>query len=114
MRSALSALPRWLKCLRIGESFCLPQEGLSAKAARRVRALALGRALANIDAIEAASLPNSEYDVIMAVRNKWANMLFHEAGEIFQDAGPGQVIDPYVIGQPVYGPHFVGRDDVIR
>jgi AAA ATPase domain len=83
---------------------------------RAARAFALNRALGELKSIlnNPQSLPNTERDLIICISENWQAALLHITSEVGEIAITKPIINPYVIGDPVFGSRFVGREDVIR
>ena len=81
---------------------------------RSARSLALNRALGELTAVlEDKSLPEPEKDLILDAAEKWREALLAVAGEVGEVNITEAVANPYVIGDPVRGRLFVGREDIL-
>jgi AAA+ ATPase superfamily predicted ATPase len=83
---------------------------------RYSRSSALNRALGQLKNIldNANTLPQAEQGLIVDIAQTWQNALLNVAGEVGEIAITEPVSNPYVVGDPVEGNLFVGREDVIR
>jgi hypothetical protein len=83
---------------------------------RSARAFALNRALGEIKYIldNGKTLPQAEQDLIIDIAQTWKEALLQIAGEVGEISITEPVHNPYVIGDPVLGKLFVGREDVLR
>ncbi|MGL5058375.1 MAG: AAA family ATPase, partial [Microcoleus sp.] len=80
------------------------------------RSLALNRAFGELETIrqQADILPKSERDSIIDISEKWLEILLPVTVKIGNISIDRPVTNPYVIGDPVKGNLFVGREDIIR
>jgi hypothetical protein len=80
------------------------------------RSFALNRALGELNNIlnNKDSLPNAERDLIVNIAETWQEALLNVAGELGEISITKPVRNPYVVGDPVVGNLFVGREDVMR
>ena len=85
-------------------------------ASRFKRSSTLNRALGELQSIlnNAKTLPQAERDLILDIAQTWQTALLKIAGEVGEVAITKPVINPYIIGDPVEGNLFVGREDVMR
>lgn len=83
---------------------------------RSARALALNRALGELTDIlnNANTLPQAERSLILGIAQTWQEALLQVAGEVGEISITKPVTNPYVVGDPVEGNLFVGREDVLR
>ncbi|HEY9803094.1 MAG TPA: ATP-binding protein [Leptolyngbyaceae cyanobacterium] len=83
---------------------------------RSARSLALNRALGELTSILNTSdnLPQAERGLIVNITQTWKESLLKIAGEVGEISITKPVINPYVIGDPVQGNLFVGREDVLK
>jgi hypothetical protein len=86
---------------------------------RSARAFALNRAMGEvgelIDFLEKAdTLPVAERGLILDIALPWAKSLLKVAREVGEVSITKPVTNPYVVGDPVEGNLFVGREDVLR
>jgi AAA+ ATPase superfamily predicted ATPase len=80
------------------------------------RSLALNRALGELTNTlnQAETLPQAERGLIVDIAQTWKESLLQIAGEVGEISITKPVTNPYVIGDPVQGHLFVGREDVLR
>ncbi|OUL28351.1 ATPase [Nostoc sp. T09] len=83
---------------------------------RSAKSLALNRALGELINIlnQADTLPQAERGLIVDIAQTWKESLLQIAGEVGEVAITKPVINPYIVGDPVQGNLFVGREDVMR
>jgi len=83
---------------------------------RTARAFALSRALGELTSIldHKNTLPKAEKDLIIDIAETWQEALLQIAGEVGEIAITEPISSPYVIGDPVEGNLFVGREDIMR
>ncbi|MFN6436649.1 MAG: AAA family ATPase [Nostoc sp. DedSLP01] len=83
---------------------------------RSARSLALNRALGELTKIlnQANTLPQAEQGLIIDIAQTWKESLLQIAGEVGEISITKPVVNPYVVGDPVQGHLFVGREDIIR
>ena len=83
---------------------------------RSARAFALNRALGEITNIlnHTETLPQAERSLIVEIAQTWKEALLSVAGEVGQISITKPVSNPYIVGDPVEGNLFVGREDVMR
>ncbi|QHG18486.1 ATP-binding protein [Nostoc sp. ATCC 53789] len=83
---------------------------------RSARSLALNRALGELTKIlnQANTLPQAERGLIIDIAETWQESLLQIAGEVGEISITKPVVNPYVVGDPVQGHLFVGREDIIR
>ena len=80
------------------------------------RSSALNRALGELTTIlnTADNLPKAEQELIIDIAQNWQQQLLQIAGEVGEIVITKPVNNPYVIGDPVMGNLFIGREDIIR
>ncbi|MBC1237052.1 ATP-binding protein [Nostoc sp. 2RC] len=83
---------------------------------RSARSLALNRALGELTKIlnQADTLPQAEQGLIIDIAQTWKESLLQITGEVGEISITKPVVNPYVVGDPVEGHLFVGREDIIR
>jgi hypothetical protein len=83
---------------------------------RSARAFALDRALGELTDIlnKANTLPRVGQRRIEYIAQIWQQALLQVAGEVGEISITKPVTNPYVVGDPVQGNLFVGREDVLR
>ncbi|MFW9260650.1 AAA family ATPase, partial [Nostoc sp. CALU 546] len=83
---------------------------------RSARSLALNRALGELTNIlnQANTLPQAEQGLIIDIAETWKESLLQIAGEVGEISITKPVVNPYVVGDPVQGHLFIGREDIIR
>jgi len=72
----------------------------------------LGELTALLDELD--SIPEAEREIFQDIATVWREALLREAGEVGEVAITRRVKNPYVIGDPVMGRLFVGREDILR
>ena len=97
---------------RVVEDIQLVQRSVS----RATRAFALNRALGEIKNIlkYSNSLPNTERDLIINIAQTWQEALLNITAEIGEVNITKPVSNPYIVGDPVVGDRFMGREDIIQ
>jgi len=87
-----------------------------ASASRTARAFATNRALGELQHIieYEADLPEAERGLVIEIAKTWRNALLDITAEVGEINLTQPVQNPYVIGDPVEGDLFVGRDDIMR
>jgi hypothetical protein len=80
------------------------------------RARAFSRALRQLKDIlnNAKTLPQAERGLIVDIAQTWQEALQGIAGEVGEISITKPVINPYIVGDPIQGNLFVGREDVVR
>ncbi|NEO27201.1 MAG: AAA family ATPase, partial [Kamptonema sp. SIO4C4] len=83
---------------------------------RTTRSLALNRAQGELKHLldNADSLPEAERELIYDIAQTWQDALLNIASEVGEIEITQPVTIPYVIGDPVEGKLFVGREDICR
>ncbi|MCC3565155.1 MULTISPECIES: ATP-binding protein [unclassified Microcoleus] len=83
---------------------------------RSARSLALNRALGQLGTLlnQSNIIPKTERILILKIVIKWVDILLQVTGKIGDISITQPVTNPYVIGDPVQGNLFVGREDIIR
>jgi len=83
---------------------------------RSTRSFALNRALGELETIlnRIETLPEAERELIKDIAQTWQESLLQIAAEIGHISITKPVTNPYVVGDPVEGNRFVGRDDILR
>lgn len=83
---------------------------------RSAKSLALNRALGELTNIlnQADNLPQAERGLIVDIAQTWQESLLQIAGEVGEFTITKPVVNPYIVGDPVQGNLFVGREDIIR
>ncbi|MEH2256781.1 AAA family ATPase [Nostoc sp.] len=83
---------------------------------RSARSLALNRALGELTKIlnQADTLPQAEQGLIIDIAQTWKESLLQITGEVGEISITKPVANPYVVGDPVQGHLFIGREDIIR
>ena len=97
---------------RVIEDTQLIQRSIS----RATRAFALNRTQGELTNIlnHPQILPEAERGLIIEIAQNWQQALLQVAGEVGEISITKPVRNPYIIGDPVLGQRFVGREDVIR
>ncbi|MDJ0693038.1 ATP-binding protein [Mastigocoleus sp. MO_188.B34] len=100
------------KLHRVIEDIQLVQRSVS----RATRAFALNRAQGELTNIlnNSDTLPQAERGLIIDIAQNWQKALLQIAGEVGEVSITKPVRNPYIIGDPVLGDRFVGREDVMR
>ncbi|MDY7012766.1 MAG: AAA family ATPase [Cyanobacteriota bacterium] len=79
------------------------------------RSLALNRAQGKlVKVLDIKALPEVERELILEIVQSWLNLLVNLAGSVGAVETTQPVRNPYVIGDPVEGRLFVGREDILR
>jgi hypothetical protein len=81
------------------------------------RSAALGRAVSTLTEMITdvkESCPDPEWPIVKEIAEQWRDVLSKAAGEIGQVAIIKPVTNPYVVGNPVTGKAFVGREEIFR
>ncbi len=83
---------------------------------KSARAFALARAIGQLKEIldNADTLPQAEKDLILDIAQTWQEALESIASNVGNTSITKPVENPYVIGDPVEGDLFVGREDIMR
>ena len=97
---------------RVVEDIQLVQRSVS----RATRAFALNRALGELKNIldHPNSLPRTEKALILSIAQTWQESLLNLTGDIGRVNITKPVSNPYIVGDPVVGDRFMGREDIIR
>jgi hypothetical protein len=97
---------------RVVEDVQIVQRSVS----RSARAFALARAQGELTNIlnNADILPQAERSLIVDIAQTWKEALLQVTGEVGEISITKPVTNPYVVGDPVEGNFFVGREDVLR
>jgi hypothetical protein len=87
-----------------------------ASASRTARAFATARALGEMQHIidHPDDLPEAERSLVIEIAKTWRNALLDITAAVGEINLTQPVQNPYVIGDPVEGALFVGRDDIMR
>jgi hypothetical protein len=81
------------------------------------RSAALGRAVSTLTEMIADvknTCPDPEWPIVKQIAEHWRDVLSKAAGEIGQIAITRPVTNPYIVGNPVTGKVFVGREEVFQ
>ena len=83
---------------------------------RAARSFALNRALGELKNVldNANTLPQAERSLIFDIAQTWQTALLGIAGEVGEISITEPIRNPYIIGDPVVGERFVGREEVLR
>ena len=83
---------------------------------RATRAFALNHAQGELTNIlnNSQTLPQAERGLIVDIAQTWQKALLQIAGEVGEISITKPIRNPYIIGDPVLGDRFVGREDVMR
>ncbi|MFM6511540.1 MAG: AAA family ATPase [Microcystis panniformis] len=84
---------------------------------QQTRSLALNRIIGKLIDItdqQAATLPSAEKALILSIAEKWAKISTSIAGTVGTVTITQPIPNPYIIGDPVIGKRFVGREDILR
>ena len=89
---------------------------LNPQESRLVRNSSLNRATGELKGIinEKAILPEAERELILHIAQNWLNAVESIALEIGSLTITEPIINPYIIGDPVEGQLFVGREDIFQ
>lgn len=85
-------------------------------ASRSARAFATNRALGELQHIldYQEDLPEAERALVVGIAKTWQEALLDITAEVGEIQLTQPVRNPYVVGDPVEGERFVGRDDIMR
>jgi hypothetical protein len=91
---------------------------------QQTRSLALNRTIGELVHIigelrditdqQAATLPQAEKELILSIAEKWAEISTSIAKTVGTVTITQPIPNPYIIGDPVIGKRFVGREDILR
>ncbi|MBW4623393.1 MAG: ATP-binding protein [Cyanosarcina radialis HA8281-LM2] len=83
---------------------------------RKTKSLALSRAVGRLTEVinNKSNLPEPEKKLIIKIARTWKTAIEGIAKDIGQIAITQPVTNPYIIGDPVFGNLFVGREDIFR
>ncbi|MFM7712663.1 MAG: AAA family ATPase, partial [Microcystis sp.] len=84
---------------------------------QQVRSLALNRIIGELRDItdqQAATLPPAEKELILSIAEKWAEISTSIAKTVGTVTITQPITNHYIIGDPVIGKRFVGREDILR
>ncbi|NJO65100.1 MAG: ATP-binding protein [Richelia sp. RM2_1_2] len=83
---------------------------------RATRAFALNHAQGELTNIlnNSQTLPQAERGLIIDIAETWQKALLQIAGEVGEVTIAQPIRNPYIIGDPVMGEKFVGREEVMR
>jgi len=83
---------------------------------RVTRSLSLTNALSDLKDLlsQAKRLPQAEKELILNIARTWQEALLRVAPDVGQMAIDKPIANPYVVGDPVEGRLFVGRQDILR
>ncbi|MDJ0773000.1 MAG: ATP-binding protein, partial [Mastigocoleus sp. MO_167.B18] len=83
---------------------------------RQVRAFAISRAIGEIRQIldTSGTIQQAERQLVINITQTWRTVLERLAGEVGKVEITTPVTSPYIVGDPVEGEYFVGREDIIR
>jgi hypothetical protein len=97
---------------RIAEDIQVIQHSLS----RSARAFALSRAIGELKKLrdKPYAFPELERELIKTIVWNWTVALLDVASEVGKASITERIHNPYVVGDPVQGNLFVGREDVLR
>ncbi|BAY12233.1 ATP-binding protein [Calothrix sp. NIES-2098] len=89
---------------------------VNSSVSRSAKSMAFNRALGELANIlnQADSLPQAQKELIREIVINWGMSLLQIAGEVGEIAITKPVLNPYIVGDPVQGNLFVGREDIIR
>ncbi len=82
---------------------------------RAARSFALNRAQGELKKVldNAKTIPQAEQGLIVDIAQTWKEALLSVAGEVGEISITKPIRNPYIIGDPVVGERFVGREDVM-
>lgn len=81
----------------------------------RLAALARAvEALETLDAFAAAEVDAPEQALLRRIVRQWRRLVSEAGGMVGRATVSGPVVNPYVVGNPVTGALFVGREDILR
>ena len=105
----------WQAITRL-ERVILEVGAVQRSASPTARSLALNRAQGELQTIleEKENLPQAERQLIIKIAETWQASLLEIAGKVGIITITEPVKHPYIIGNPVEGSLFVGREDILR
>jgi len=109
--------PDALKALNRLRSVALGTAVANESISRLNRAAALNRALGELTQLlddVHQTCPHPEREIVQQIAAQWRDALGRAAAEIGQIVVAKPVENPYVIGNPVVGKQFVGREEIIK
>jgi hypothetical protein len=71
-------------------------------------------ALKTLDEYVTAEVVPPEQTILQRIIRQWSDLIIEEGGEVGRDEIVEPVANPYVVGNPVTGDLFVGREDIMR
>ena len=85
-------------------------------ASKATRSWALNRAIGEVVAVQKMidTIPQAERALIEEIAKNWQSILVSESSEVGSIIISEPVKNPYVAGDPVVGPGFKGREDILR
>ncbi|WP_333390203.1 ATP-binding protein [Microcoleus sp. B6-A1] len=83
---------------------------------RSARAFALSRALGELKNLreQPDDVPQPEREIVRKIAFKWSQAILNVASEVGNVSITERVRNPYVVGDPVEGNLFVGREDILK
>lgn len=82
---------------------------------RTTKALALNRAIGELTTVlDRPEIPEAERELITEIAQNWKRSLERIARDVGNISITKPVLNPYVIGDPVQGSLFAGREDIMR
>jgi len=83
---------------------------------RSARAFALSHALGELKNLrqQPDDVPQPERDIVKNIAFKWSQSILNIASEVGNVSITERVRNPYVVGDPVEGNLFVGREDILK
>jgi len=116
IHTSLQPHPTAWKALANLQQVALDVQTVQRSVSHAIRAQALSRALGRLTSLleNADEVPEAERDLMQEIAVRWRNALLAVAGGVGQAAIAEPVTNPYVVGGPVVGPGFVGREDIVR
>jgi hypothetical protein len=81
------------------------------------RLAALARAIDALDGLEEylwSDVMAPERTILRSIARNWRHLISETSGKVGRTVDEGPVANPYVVGNPVSGHLFVGREDILR
>jgi hypothetical protein len=71
-------------------------------------------ALKTLDEYVATEVVPPEQTILQRIIRQWSDLIIAEGGEVGRNEITEPVANPYVVGNPVTNPLFIGREDIMR
>jgi hypothetical protein len=108
--------PETWKALEHLQRCALEAHAVKESVSKAVKSWALNRAIGEAMSVQKmiGSLPQAERALVEEIAKNWQNLLVSESSNIGDISIQEPVKNPYVAGDPVVGPGFKGREDILR